>query len=155
MNLEELMQQLEQLGARLVVRDERLFLDAPDGAVPAELFAALRIHKAALLARMAGSWGVNEDIDLRDDPRPDLVGDSQRWARLLREAAELDFDDPYGLFGALYGVRCCGATLEATGRGWRLVRPEDMGTWEWEDLREEWLMPHRAALTALLTGKGA
>jgi hypothetical protein len=28
-----------------------------------------------------------------------------------------------------------------------------MGTWEWEDLREQWLMPHRAALTALLAAQ--
>jgi hypothetical protein len=155
MNAEELLQQLEQLDARLVVQGGRLFLDAPAGAVPEELLAALRTHKAELLARMAGSYRVNEDIDLRDDPRPDLAGDSEMWARLLRGAAEIDFDDPNGLFGALYGIRCCGATLEATARGWRIVRPEDMGTWEWEDLREQWLMPHRAALTALLAAKGA
>ena len=154
MNAEELLQQLEQLDARLVVQDGRLFIDAPAGAVPEELLIALRTHKAEFLARMAGSYRVNEGVDLRDDPRPDLAGDSQMWARLLHEAAEIDFDDPYGLFGALYGVRCCGARLEGTARGWRLVRPEEMGTWEWEDLRDQWLMPHRAALTALLTGKG-
>jgi hypothetical protein len=155
MNAEELLRQLEQLDARPVVQGGRLFLDAPSGAVPEELLAALRTHKAELLARMAGSYGVNEDIDLRDDPRPDLARDSQMWAQILRKAAEIDFDDPNGLFGALYGVRCCGAMLEATGHGWRMVRPEEMGTWEWEDLREQWLMPHRAALTALLAGKGA
>ena len=156
MNSEELLKQLDQLDARLVVQGDRLYLDAPAGAVPEELRAALRTHRAALLAVAAGSpKRVNEDIDLRDDPRPDLAGDSQMWARLLREAAEIDFDDPYGLFGALYGVRCCGATLEATARGWRLVRPEEMGTWEWEDLREQWLMPHKAALKALLAAKGA
>jgi hypothetical protein len=155
MNSEELLQRLERLDARLVVQGDRLFLDAPAGTVPEELRAALRTHRTALLAAAAVSWKVNEEIDLRDDPRPDLAGDSQMWARLLRGAAEIDFDDPYGLFGALYGVRCCGATLEATTRGWRIVRPEEMGTWEWEDLREQWLMPHKAALKALLAAQGA
>jgi hypothetical protein len=153
MNAEELVRQLEQLDARLVVQDGRLFIDAPAGAVPEELCAALRTHREALLAAGAVWYRVNEEIDLRDDPRPDLAGDSQIWAQILRKAAEIDFDDPYGLFGALYGVRCCGARLEGTARGRRLVRPEEMGKWEWEDLRDQWLMPHRAALTALLAAK--
>ena len=49
------------------------------------------------------------------DPRPDL-GDGRLWSALLAAAYALDGDDPAGLFGALHGLRSCGARAGATGR---------------------------------------
>lgn len=91
------------------------------------------------------------DLLCQEDPRPDLA-DSALWSDLLRRAYALDGDEPEGLFGALHGLRCCGARLEATATSYRL-RP-DGDAWEdekaWEADTARWLEPHRPALVELL-----
>ncbi len=96
------------------------------------------------------------------DPRPDLVADRARWWLVLEAAWRLDGQDPNGLYGALNGMRCCGARLEiANAETWgarpedppptyRLVRGEELSEAEYADLRQRYLMPHREALTRLL-----
>ena len=84
------------------------------------------------------------------DPRPELTEDHHRWVTLLRMAAEVDFDDPHGVYGALLGVRCLGARLGEDGDGWRLLKPDDVPLAEWEALREQWLVPHASTLWKLL-----
>ena len=86
------------------------------------------------------------------DPRPDLVGDHARWLMLLELAYRRDAADPYGVFGALVGIRCCGAAITSSGGAnpaWRLVRGE-LAAAEWQAVRAQWLMPHLKVLQELL-----
>jgi hypothetical protein len=99
-------------------------------------------------------------IDPRDppweDPRPDLVNDHSRWWLLLEAAYRLDGQDPDGLYGALFGMRCCGARLEiASPTSWRLVQGDALSAAEYQELRQRYLLPHTAALTQLLSAAGA
>lgn len=110
-------------------------------------------------------------IDPRDppwaDPRPDLVDDHSRWWLVLEAAWRIDSQDPYGVYGALNGMRCCGARLElANPDTWgarpedppptyRLVRGDELSEAEYADLRQRYLVPHREALTRLLSAPSA
>lgn len=87
----------------------------------------------------------------RQDPRPDLADDHHRWVTLLQMAAEIDYQDPAGAYGALYDVRCIGARLGQVGNGWRIEMPADLAPAEWDNLRRQWLMPHSAVLWRLLS----
>lgn len=124
------------------------------------LFDLLEQHRqpepAACPAPTGGTWALN--------PRPDLAADADLWRRLLAAALLRDADGGAGVYQALHGVRCCGARLVRNGTGYRISPPAsddgplsyhdpDPETGElrtWEDDRNEWLLPHRAALTALL-----
>lgn len=83
------------------------------------------------------------------DPRPDLYADSSLWARLLRAAYALDSDDPDGLFWALHGFRCYGASLRL-GEHTAILGPGEMSEAEYKAERERWLTPHRTELVRLL-----
>jgi hypothetical protein len=86
------------------------------------------------------------------DPRPDLAGDHARWLTLLELAYRRDGADPNGVFGALNGIRCCGAAITSGGGtkpAWRLTRGE-MTAAEWQSIRTKWLMPHLKVLQELL-----
>jgi len=86
------------------------------------------------------------------DPRPDLAEDHARWLTLLELAYRRDGADPNGVFGALNGIRCCGAAITSSGGAnpaWRLTRGE-MTAVEWQAVRARWLMPHLKALQDLL-----
>lgn len=99
---------------------------------------------------MAGSDFV--PAPLTEDPRPDLAVDSALWTALLEMAYAADGENPDGYFGALYGIRCCGAQLDVLPTGnWRLRRGEITEN-EWIDIRQRWLLPHEAAIRRLLTG---
>ena len=86
------------------------------------------------------------------DPRPDLVGDHSSFQALLATAFRRDGQDPHGVFGALVGIRCCGARLASAGQpsAWRLVRGEEMDEAEYAGYRQTYLAPHTPALTRLL-----
>jgi hypothetical protein len=96
------------------------------------------------------------------DPRPDLAADTQAWRALLEVTFLLDGEEPDGLYGALHGVRCCGARLvpagvggpERTGRGYRLCPGTAYlgGAAAWAADRERWLAPHADVLAPLLRG---
>lgn len=84
---------------------------------------------------------------------------------VLELAYRRDAADPEGVFGALFGARCCGAriehlddnwTLKPKGPSprWRLVRGEIPAD-EWAAIRTRWLLPHRAALAEILLGRQA
>jgi hypothetical protein len=137
-----LLRELRGLGATVAARGDRLAVDAPAGAVPPDLRADLAAHKGALLALLARER-------CAADPRPDLVADSPLWQRLLGLAYDRDGADPRGLFGSLHGLRCLGAGLVAEEGRARLV-PGELSAEEYAAEREEWLVPHAAALTALL-----
>jgi hypothetical protein len=86
------------------------------------------------------------------DPRPDLVADHALWLTLLELAYRRDGADPYGVFGALVGIRGCGAAITSSGGAnptWRLTRGE-MTAVEWQTIRSRWLMPHLKVLQELL-----
>lgn len=101
------------------------------------------------------------------DPRPDLTADRARWWLVLEAAYRLDGQDPAGLYGALFGMRCCGARLELANPKdyslqpegpaptYRLVRGEELSEAEYTDLRQRYLVPHREALTRLLSAPSA
>jgi hypothetical protein len=91
------------------------------------------------------------------DPRPDLVADHALWLTLLELAYRRDGADPCGIFGALVGIRCCGAGITSSGGErptWRLTRGE-MTAAEWQAIRTKWLMPHLKVLQELLGTSGA
>lgn len=101
------------------------------------------------------------------DPRPDLAADHDRWQALLEAAYRCDGQDPHGVFGALNGIRCCGARLEVMAvtkqappstnaqPGWRLVRGDELTEAEYQRLRAAYLAPHTEALTRLLSAPPA
>jgi len=91
---------------------------------------------------------------LTQDPRPDLTEDSAWWTRLLTVAYARDGTDPQGLFGALHGLRCCGARLARCSAGLRLVSGE-MDAVEYAQDRARWLVPHKAALNEMIKGVAA
>ncbi len=90
------------------------------------------------------------------DPRPDLAADTctcaaaqrrckchARWLTLLELAYRRDGADPQGVFGALVGIRCCGAAIASSGGAkpaWRLLRGE-MNAAAWQAVRAQWLTP--------------
>ncbi len=125
--------------------------------------ATLRRLRAELTARrIAEPTAIPSDgpvlaDELAGDPRPDLPG-SELWTRLLATAHELDGPDPAGLFGALHGLRCCGAILEARRGRWRLAPTLDpterLSRWHdrpaWGADAAVWLAPHRDRLRRLL-----
>jgi len=86
---------------------------------------------------------------LRHDPRAgDYPDDSPLWDMLLARADDHDAYDPTGLFGALRGLRCCGAHLERTLSGVQLTAVE-LGE-EYTTLRDTHLVPHGMVLKRLL-----
>lgn len=99
------------------------------------------------------------------DPRPDLVGDHARWLLVLDLAYHRDAADPEGVFGALFGARCCGARIEHMDDDWTLKPEGPPPRWrlargeipadEWAAIRARWLLPHRAALVEILLGRKA
>jgi len=101
------------------------------------------------------------------DPRPDLTADHDRWQALLEAAYRHDGQDPHGVYGALNGIRCCGARLEvappagkapqAAGArlGWRLVRGDELTEAEYQRLRATYLVRHTETLTRLLKAQAA
>ena len=142
--------------AQLTSRFDPLPGEAPAGE-SADDFAALR----AVLER-EGRFCPRPPDPLWADPRPDLTGDHGRWTVLLALAWAVDGPDPYGVYGALQGVRCCGAALlteaqplDLTPVGpplrWRLTRGE-IPEPEWQAYRARWLWPHKDVLTKLLRG---
>ena len=86
---------------------------------------------------------------LTADPRPDLQADSPLWGALLALAYDLDGPDPTGLFGALHGLRCCGARLVNRG-GTVSVAAGELGDEDYLALRHEYVSPHVEALNTLL-----
>ncbi len=121
-------------------RDIELLTYATIRARDAEL---IRARKDVLLAELRRAA-------LARYPRPDLVADSPHWCRLLGLAYDQDGDDGNGVFGALHGIRCMGARLIRKGAGW-VIRGEYDG---YDADRRNWLLPHRAPLTQLLTELG-
>jgi hypothetical protein len=93
--------------------------------------------------------------DPTKDPRPDLLRDHYLWARLLPCAWIADGSRPnaHGLLGILNGLRCHGCSLTRDGATVRLGRGE-LGEAEYAQLREQYLRPHAARITALLTEVG-
>ena len=71
------------------------------------------------------------------------------------------------MFGALVGIRCCGARLAHTDpvnwarapggqpSAWRLIRGDEMGEVEYAGYRQTYLAPLTAALTRLLSAPPA
>ena len=147
MSAAALLARLRALGVTATVAGGDLALDAPAGVLTPELLSELRAHKGALLALLAAErWTA--------DPRPDLAGDSTLWRRLLGLAYGRDFHDPHGLFGALHGLRCCGAVLARGPGGLRLL-PGELPPAEYVALRGEYLVPYAPTLRALLAAAGA
>jgi len=99
------------------------------------------------------------------DPRPDLIGDHARWLLVLDLAYHRDTAGPEGVFGALFGARCCGARIEHMDDDWTLKPEGPPPRWrlargeipadEWAAIRARWLLPHRAALEEILLGRKA
>jgi hypothetical protein len=89
------------------------------------------------------------------DPRGgDLPEDSELWEQLLDWSYDIDARVPYGLFGALHGLRCLGARLQWTLWGFRLV-PGEISRSEYLALRRRYLIPWASTLESLLARLGA
>ena len=92
--------------------------------------------------------GRRKALDARDwapvrDPRPDLTEDAIHWTRLLALAGDVSRD----LVMVLNGFRCLGARLEVNGKATRIVAGDCE---DYDALRDQWLLPYRRTLTALL-----
>ena len=146
-------------GAAAAAQPALLPADQPaDPADCAALLAALDRFGGFTPAPLDPPW---------QDPRSDLADDHSRWWLVLEAAWRLDGQDPEGLFGALVGLRGCGARLElANAETWgarpddppptyRLVRGAELSEAEYAELRQRYLVPHRAALTRLLSAPAA
>lgn len=90
-----------------------------------------------------------EEMQYLVNPRPDLTEGADLWARLLLKAYPLDGDNPKGLFWALHGLRCLGASLRV-GKSTLLLGRGQIEEAEYARLRAQYLVPHAAALTRLL-----
>ncbi len=87
------------------------------------------------------------------DPRPDLILDSDLWAKLLRAAWLKGEDDAFSVFWCLQTVRCLGASLTIIdGRG--RIRAGEMPADDYADLRERWLRPRLREITEMLEAMG-
>ncbi len=82
------------------------------------------------------------------EPRPDLEEDTNLWSRLLVAAWAVDGELSDGLFGALHGMRCCGAKLEKADQV-TISRGEIMQI-EFVQLYNRWIQPHQSKLQPLL-----
>lgn len=93
------------------------------------------------------------------DPRPDLAAclrDAVWWSVLLALALEVHgADGPRGVYGALHASRCLGAGLARTSGGALRIVPAAIRPAAWPAIRAEWLVPHRAAVAALLVAVAA
>ncbi len=137
------------------LRGTSFIRSAPKTPSPAGSNVSLRREDFAALVHVLETQGhfapAPPDLPWAD-PRPDLVADHARWLTLLELAYRRDGTDPYGVFGALVGIRCCGAAITSSGGAnptWRLTRGE-LTVAEWQTMRAKWLMPHLAVLQELL-----
>ncbi len=85
-------------------------------------------------------WDLPDDIV---DPRDEFKKDTTYWVQLLRLLYTMDGQDPEGLFGLMYGLRCEGSCgLEPNPKGgvkvfardervWSKARAEIMGNKTW------------------------
>jgi len=99
-------------------------------------------------AWQAGNALINRK-GLRHDPRPELEEDTELWRALLEKADDLDGNDPLGLFGALHGLRCLGASLTRVD-GRVVLGHGRMSEAEYLEERNTWLLPHRENLVKML-----
>lgn len=145
-----------------------LFAESPDATEPPQAaqpggcddFAALRA-----VLEQGGCFRPAPPDPPWADPRPDLIGDHARWLLVLELAYHRDAADPEGVFGALFGARCCGARIEHMDDDWTLKPEGPPPCWrlargeipadEWAAMRARWLLPHRAALEEFLLGRKA
>lgn len=93
---------------------------------------------------------------LNFDPRPDLTEDSALWDKLLMHTRAIDGNDPNGLYGALDGIRCCGARLYLDGDTLKIDGSEcsapDGRTYV--GLRQQYLIKHADKLRRILREQG-
>jgi len=135
---------LRLLGAAVERLGEHIRVSPPEGkAIPRDLLARAKADKAAI-------WHELRRECLTADPRPDLAQDHYLWMRLLNMAYDRDGSDVDGLAGALHGFRCCGAVLLRGDDGYLRLAPGEIAADEYAALRERYLVPHAAALVALL-----
>ena len=150
-----LLEDCTRMGLSVTMQGGRLLVDAPQGTAADALITQLATHKPAIVAALTHSHNSHNSQNrpaapFSGDPRPDLESDSRFWHYLLRHAQLEDEDDPRGAFGALHGVRCCGARLEWQANGSLRIVADAEYLGSFEDNRETWLMPHRAQIAAWL-----
>lgn len=134
--------------------------------VPAEAEFTGQVDPAPSLTVPRKPEPAQRDLDEQPDwadPRPDLVGDRQRWWVVLQAAYRLDVT----AFGMLYVLRQCGARLEIAGPpdwslrpegplpSWQIVRGEELSEAEYQDYRQRYMVPHAALLRQLLSAPTA
>ncbi len=122
------------------------------GELTPDLLDYLRAHKAEIIAaacRQEWERWQTERPAPGEDPRPDLVEDSARWAALLSAAYELDGEDTTGTWAALHVVRCLGAAIAIQRGKWR-IEPGDYEPGEWAADRARYLAPRTAIIRRLL-----
>ena len=141
-----LLTRAQEAGLTITVDGGRLVLRGPKTADA--LARTVLANKAAELAALTHPQNrVSQSIRDIHDPRPDISEDSAEWRALLRYAALADdADAAESAYGALHGVRCCGARirLQPSGVLWIEARDDYLGNWGVDRLR--WLAPHRSEL---------
>lgn len=88
------------------------------------------------------------------DPRPDLFLDHDVWSALLAAAGQPSDDDlASDLFWALHTTRQLGASLSIED-GKARIRRGQMTQEDYEEVRQEWLLPRMGQLRPLLEEPG-
>jgi len=150
----QLINRCAELGITLTVADGVLHVDAPGLPYMDAFLEELANHKTAILDALTPSQNPHNpqnrtppSIRDLDDPRPDLSLDTQYWRSLLHHAALADDADAVdGAFGALHGVRCCGARIRPQPSGVLGIEARDDYLGDWGVDRQRRLTPHRSEL---------
>ncbi len=137
MNAEQLVAQIRSRGLTLRLRADKVRIEGRRDAWQDLLDDVFR-NKADIVRCLRS-----------EDPRPDLVADTELWSRLLGLAHDLDGADAAGIYGVLLALRCCGAKL-LSGDGTLRLLPGQLTGEEYAADRERWLAPRRDALEQLL-----
>jgi len=87
------------------------------------------------------------------DPRPDLVADHPLWQGVLRVAGSRT--EYAALYWALDGLRCLGVRLQRRPGGALRLEPGEMAPDEFQVACNRYLLPHLAALKAVLRAAAA
>lgn len=144
-------------GAQLAEGQGKASLTA--GRAPAEEWHQLRSkflepHRALLVDLLRRTMTEDPEDAPKDeptpweqDPRPDMAEDHEFWVAVLTTAWH---QDDRGPFWALCNSRGCGAKLRRDREGRLQVVMGNMAYATWDELRSDFLGPHKDAITGIL-----
>ncbi len=154
MNVDALLWDLTKLEVTLTVDGGQLRYKAPAGVISDEIKAAIKEHKAEILAHLQRPRYDDKTAYVLwlTDPRRDLQADSWLWEQVLLAAYAESSDEPDTVWASLHGLRCLGARLKPTNNSGRGVRLVTEGIDDYARLRERYLMPFADSIKRIMAG---